>query len=190
MALKLKVIIASTRPGRAGPTVAKWVADAAQTHGRFDVELVDLADFELPLLDEPAHPSLQRYEHAHTREWSAAVDSADAFLFVAPEYDYFPNAALVNALQYLWAEWGYKAAGVVAYGGASGGLRAAQELRLLLGNLNMMAVPQTVSIPFYANNIGDDQVFVASEPLVEGLHACLEALSKWSSALKPVRTAD
>lgn len=187
MADKLKIIIGSTRPGRAGPTIARWAYDQAVVHGRFDVELLDLADFDLPLMDEPRHPRLRHYEHEHTRRWSEAVGSADAFLFVAPEYDYFPSAALVNALQYLSQEWHYKTATVVSYGGVSGGLRATQELRQLLGNLNMMPIPQTVPIPFFPKFITEEKIFVPDAPVVEGLKLALDELAKWSAALKPLR---
>eukprot|EP00913_Durusdinium_trenchii_P008153 g7650.t1 len=187
MSLKLNVIIGSTRPGRAGPAVAKWAAEHAKGHGKFDVELVDLASFNLPLLDEPHHPRLQQYQHEHTKRWSASVAPADAFLFVVPEYDYFPNAALVNALQALSVEWSFKAAGVLSYGGISGGLRSAQELRQLIGNLNMMAIPQTVPVPFFSNFIGDDHVFAPAEPVVNGLNGALDQLAKWAGALKTAR---
>jgi len=187
MALKLKVIFGSTRAGRAGLPVGKWVQDQAVTHGAFDVELIDLADFSLPLLDEPKHPRLQQYEHEHTRRWSKAVAPADAFVFVTPEYDYFPSAALVNALQFLSVEWSYKAATVVSYGGISGGLRATQELRQLIGNLNMVAIPQTVPVPFFSKHIGEDKVFSPEQPVVEGMTLALDALAKWSGALKPLR---
>lgn len=187
MTLKLNIIIGSTRPGRGGPVVAKWVEDIARADGRFEVELVDLADFRLPVFDEPAHPRLQKYEHEHTKRWAKSVESADAFLFVAPEYDYFPNAALVNALQYLSVEWAHKVAGIVSYGGASGGLRAAQELRLLISNLNMMPIPQTVPLAFYNKNISDEQIFTATEPMVEGLKGALAELEKWAKALKTIR---
>jgi NAD(P)H-dependent FMN reductase len=187
MSLKLNVIIGSTRPGRAGPTVAKWVAEQAQTHGAFEVELVDLADFKLPLLDEPSHPRLQQYQHEHTRRWSQSAAAADAFMFVTPEYDYFVNAALVNALQCLSREWAHKVAGVVSYGGISGGLRAAQELRQLIGNLNMMAIPQTVPVPFFAKFINDEQVFTPNEAMTDGLKLALDETAKWAGALKPLR---
>ncbi len=187
MSLKLNVIIGSTRPGRAGPVVAAWVAEQARSHGKFEVELVDLADFHLPLLDEPAHPRQQNYQHEHTKRWSASVASADAYLFVTPEYDYFPNAALINALQALSLEWSMKAAAVVSYGGISGGLRAAQELRQLIANLDMMAIPQTVPLPFFGKFINDEQVFVPTEPMIEGLNGALTQLDKWATALKPAR---
>ncbi len=189
MSLKLNVIIGSTRPGRAGPAVAKWAAEQAGTHGKFEVELVDLADFNLPLLDEPSHPRAQQYQHEHTKNWSASVAAADAYLFVTPEYDYFPNAALVNALQVLSREWSFKAACVLSYGGISGGLRAAQELRQLIGNLDMMAIPQTVAVPSFGKFINDDQVFAPTEPTINGLNGALDALARWASALKAARQA-
>lgn len=185
--MKLNVIIGSTRPGRGGPAVADWVAGVCKTRPAFQVELIDLADFELPLLDEPNHPRLRQYEHEHTKRWSAAIEPADAYVFVAPEYDFFPNAALVNALQVLSLEWQYKPAAVVSYGGVSGGLRATQELRLLISNLAMMPVPQTVPIPFYRAQIGEDGVFKPTQPVVDGLKLTLDELEKWAIALKPMR---
>ncbi|MFX8778119.1 NAD(P)H-dependent oxidoreductase, partial [Acinetobacter baumannii] len=77
MALKLQTIICSTRPGRVGPAVATWFQGFAAAHGKFDVELVDLASFNLPIYDEPEHPTKQSYHHEHTKKWSASVKSAD-----------------------------------------------------------------------------------------------------------------
>jgi len=187
MALNLKIIIGSTRPGRVGPTIAKWVEDAAKAHGKFDVEVVDLADLKLPLLDEAAHPATQNYEHQHTKRWAGIVDGADAFIFVTPEYDYFAPAALVNAIQTVLKEWAYKAAGVVSYGGISGGLRSAQTLRQLLGNVNVHALPQVVPVPMFPQFIGEDGVFRGNETMNGGLNTQLEELHKWASALKTIR---
>lgn len=187
MALKLNIIIASTRPGRAGPTIAKWVAEQSRLNEAFEVTLVDLADFKLPLLDEPAHPRLQQYQHEHTKRWAQAIAPADAFLFVVPEYDFFVNAALVNALQFLSVEWAYKVAGVVSYGGVSGGLRSTQELRQLLGNLNVMALPQSVPLPFFSKFISEDQAFMPTEQMTDGLKLVLGELAKWGTALQPMR---
>jgi NAD(P)H-dependent FMN reductase len=151
------------------------------------VELVDLADFNLPLIDEPAHPVMQQYQHEHTKRWAASVASADAYVFVTPEYDYFPPAALVNAVQVLMREWAYKPAGIVSYGGASGGLRAAQQLRLLVSTLNLHALPQVVSFADYAKFVSDDGVFTAQPPMTNGMDAMLADLHKWATALKPMR---
>lgn len=186
MAPKLNVIIGSTRPGRVGPTIGAWVAQTAKEHGQFKVGLVDLADFELPLLDEAAHPMKQAYEKETTKRWSASVASAEAFVFVTPEYDFFPPASIINAVQVLSREWGGKPAGVVSYGGVSGGLRAAQVLRQLIGNVNIHAVPQTVPVPFFPQHIGEDGVFQPNEQMQDGLRVMLDEVLKWSSALRAV----
>lgn len=187
MSLKLNIIIGSTRPGRVGPVIAEWLKEYASSHGKFEVELVDLKDFDLPLLDEESHPMLQQYAHEHTRRWAASVASADAFVFVTPEYDYFPPASLVNAVQALSVEWRYKAVGVLSYGFVSGGLRSAQELRQLLGNLNAHALPQVVPVPFFPQFIGEDGVFRPNEQMVEGTAGMLDELQKWAAALKTIR---
>jgi len=187
MSLNLKIIIGSTRPGRVGPTIAKWVETVATQHAKFNVELVDLADFKLPLLDEAAHPAKQAYEHQHTKDWSKAIGVADAFVFVTPEYDYFPPASLVNAVQTLSKEWGYKAAGVVCYGGISGGLRSSQALRQLLGNVNTHALPQVVPVPIFSQYIGEDGIFKPTDTMNSGLLNQFDELHKWSVALKSLR---
>lgn len=187
MSLKLKIIIGSTRPGRVGPKVAKWVAERAEAHGQYAVEIVDLAEINLPLLDEAGHPRLQAYEHEHTKTWSRIVDDADAFIFVTPEYNFFPPAGLINAIQVLLKEWAYKTAGVVSYGGISGGLRATQELRLLLSNMNVHALPQTVPMPMVAQFIGEDGAINANPQMLDGMTIQLNELAKWAEALKPLR---
>ena len=189
MALRLNIVIGSTRPGRAGPAIAHWLRDVAEAHGGFEVELVDLAEVGLPLLDEAAHPRLQQYEHDHTKRWSQSVASADAFLFVTPEYDYFPPASLVNAVQVLSKEWARKPAGVVSYGGVSGGLRAAQVLRQLLSNVNMHALPQTVPVPFFSQHI-QEGAFRPGDQVTAGTQGLLDELLKWATALKSLRTEE
>ena len=187
MVLRLNIIIGSTRPGRVGPVVAKWLDEAAREHGKFDVRLVDLADFHLPLLDEPTHPAMQQYAHEPTKRWSQSVDSADAFIFVTPEYDYFAPAALVNAVQVLMKEWAYKPAAVLSYGGISGGLRSAQVLRQLLGNVNVYALNQPVPVPMASQFIGEDRVFRPGESTKAGVKVMLDELYKVASALKVLR---
>jgi len=187
--LKLKIIIGSTRPGRVGPTIARWVEQLSTEASPFDVELVDLAELNLPLLDEPAHPSLQKYEHEHTRRWSEIVASADAFIFVTPEYDFIAPASLINAVQVLLREWAYKPAGVVSYGGISAGLRAAQSLRQLLGNVNVHALPQAVPVPMFPQFISEDGVFTPNDVMKSGAVLMLTELEKWATALKGLRQA-
>lgn len=189
MALRLNVIIASTRPGRVGPHIAKWFHEAAVAHGKFDPVLIDLAEFDLPVFDEPKHPRLRQYEKDHTKRWSESVSSADAFAFVSPEYDFFTPPSLVNAIAYLSAEWAYKPAGIVSYGGISGGLRGAQTTRSLLTSVRVMPIPEGVPIPMFGQHIGEDDVFRPSEPIASGAKVMLDELHRWAEALKPMRTA-
>lgn len=187
MVLKLQVIIGSTRPTRRGPAVAAWFAGFAKQHGKFDVETVDLLDFKLPVYDEPKHPATRQYEHEHTKRWSAKIAAADAFVFVHPEYNYFAPPALVNALDYIYAEWNYKPAGLVSYGGISGGLRAAQSLKLILTTLKVVPLTEGVPVPNFNSMIGDDGTFAPTDPVREGATKMLDELYRWAEALKPMR---
>lgn len=187
MSFKLHVVICSTRPGRIGPKVATWFAQAAGAHGGFDVELVDLADFDLPVFDEPKHPRLGDYQHEHTKKWAASVSAADAFVFVTPEYNYFPPVALVNAVTYLAKEWAYKPAAFVGYGGISGALRAIQAAKPLLTTLRVMPIPEAVPVPVVGQYIGEDGVFRPSDPIAAGVKPMLDELARWTAALKPLR---
>ena len=118
--LKLHIVVCSTRPGRVGLSVAKWFEGVTVQHAKFACELVDLAEFNLPVYNEPNHPRFQKYQHDHTKKWSACVSAADAFVFVTPEYNYGPPPSLLNALDYVYVEWNYKPASFVSYGGMSG----------------------------------------------------------------------
>jgi NAD(P)H-dependent FMN reductase len=126
---KLGIVIASTRPGRVGLPVAEWISGIAREHAGFDVQVIDLAELDLPFMDEPKHPRLHQYEHEHTIRWSETVDEIDAFLFVMPEYNFGFTAPLKNAIDYLHHEWAYKPVGLVTYGGVSAGTRAAQMIK-------------------------------------------------------------
>ena len=187
MPLKLHTIIASTRPGRVGPSIANWFHEAAKAHGKFDAELIDLADFHLPVFDEPEHPSQQKYQHEHTKKWSASVKAADAFVFVAPEYNFGPTPALLNALDYLYVEWNYKPAGFVSYGGISGGLRAVQMTKLTLTTLKMMPIYEAVTIPNFAQHLGEQQKFTPTPSHEKQATGLLNELLRWAEALKPMR---
>src|SRR3954463_6190224 len=136
----LQIIVASTRPGRVGLPVADWFAARAKAHGAFELDFVDLAELGLPFMDEPNHPRLRRYEHQHTKDWSARVDAADAIVFVTPEYNHSFNAPLKNAIDYLNQEWQYKPLGFVSYGGVSGGTRAVAMLKPIAAVLKIVPV--------------------------------------------------
>jgi NAD(P)H-dependent FMN reductase len=160
---KLEIIVASTRPGRVGLPIAQWIETEAREHGGFDeVVLVDLAEVNLPFMNEPNHPRLAQYVHQHTKDWSATVSSADAFVFVMPEYNYGYNAELKNAIDYLHKEWAYKPVGLVSYGGVAAGTRAAQMIKQVVTTLRMTPVPDAVALPFVAQMM-QDGAFVPNE---------------------------
>lgn len=185
--LRLHTIICSTRPGRVGPTVARWFHAFALDHGRFEAVLVDLADFNLPVFDEPYHPSLRKYQHEHTKRWSASVSAADAYVFVTPEYNYNPSPAFVNALDYVYHEWNYKPCGFVSYGGVSGGLRAVQVEKQLATTLKMMPMVEGVAIPGIAKLLDGSKVLKSDDSIGVAGTALLEELLLWAKALKPMR---
>jgi NAD(P)H-dependent FMN reductase len=166
----LQVVIGSTRPGRVGGAVAQWFYDLAQDAEGFEVELIDLAEVNLPLFDEPHHPQRQQYTHEHTKRWSQIVGRADALVFVIPEYNHSMNAAIKNAIDFLYHEWRYKPFGVVSYGGGARGLRAAQALKLSLVSLKM---------PF----AGDVGIGLAQTPVVDGVFAANEQLAASAKTL-------
>lgn len=187
MSLKLQVIICSTRPGRVGPAVARWFHDFAVQHGKFDAALLDLADFHLPLYDEPHHPATRKYEKEHTKKWSASVAAADAYAFVTPEYNYGPPPSFVNALNYVYHEWNYKPCGFVSYGGVSGGLRAVQLEKQLVTTLKMMPMVEGVAAPMVSTLLDENRDFRANDLIVAAANTMLDELHHWAGGLKSMR---
>ncbi len=184
---QLQVISVSTRPGRKGPAVAKWFHESAVKHGNFDVRYTDLGEQGLPLFDEPNHPRLKQYQHAHTKAWSAKVDAADAFVFVTPEYNYSTPPSLLNALTYLVQEWAYKPVAFVSYGGLSGGMRSVQMTKQVLTGFKMMPIPEAVMVPNFTQFLGEDGVFRATEQHEKSAVTLLNELHRWTTALKTLR---
>ena len=183
----LQIIIASTRPGRIGFPVAQWFEQAALQHGGFEVELVDLAAVNLPFMDEPNHPRLRRYEHQHTKDWSATIDRADAYVFVTPEYNYGFNAVLKNAIDFLHQEWLHKPVGFVSYGGVAAGTRAVQMLKQVVTTLKMMPVFGSVNIPFVAQFLDEEDRIQPNEIMITAARVMLDELLETTLALQSLR---
>src|SRR5690606_28647055 len=162
---KIKIITSTTRPGRKGIAVARWIEAMAALEEEFEVELLDLAEIGLPFLDEPNHPRLQKYEHEHTKQWSAKIDPADAFIFVLAEYNFGLPAPVKNAIDFLYKEWIYKPVGIVSYGGLSGGMRSMQMFRQVLSALYSLPLSASVSIPFFAKFM-DEGEFIPEEVVI------------------------
>ena len=184
---KLLIILASTRPGRVGLPVATWFTELAVADGRFEVQLVDLAEVALPLLDEAKHPRLREYTQDHTFAWSATVDSADAVVLVTAEYNYGYPAALKNAIDYLHHEWLYKPAGFVSYGGVAAGTRAVQQLKQVTGALQLIPTQTAVNIPFVFGMI-EDGALRANDVMDQAAAAMLGELETLNGALAPLRS--
>jgi NAD(P)H-dependent FMN reductase len=183
----LQILTASTRQGRQGPAVAAWFEQQARQHPAFAIEPVDLADVNLPLIDEPEHPRFRKYQHDHTKAWSERVDRADAFVFVTPEYNFSAPPSLVNAIDYLFHEWAYKPVGFVSYGGVSGGLRSVQMLKQTVTTLKMMPMVEAVSIPFFTKSIDASGKFTPDDLQNKAAAAMLTELRRWTDALKALR---
>ncbi|MBA3339667.1 MAG: NAD(P)H-dependent oxidoreductase [Geodermatophilaceae bacterium] len=187
--MKLHIIIASTRPGRAGKTVADWFSDQVPDDIGFDVEVVDLAEVGLPLLDEPNHPAEHVYVHEHTRRWSASVAAADAFVLVMPEYNVGFIAPLKNALDYLYTEWNHKPVGFVSYGMTSAGLRAVEMIKPVLVSLQMVPIHSAVSIPL-RSRLDAEGVLHPDEIMAEAAQQLLSELRLMADTLAPLRASD
>ena len=182
---KIGVIIGSTRPGRNGEAVAKWVYENAKKRDDAEFELVDIADYNLPLLDEPYPAAMAQYTKEHTKKWAAKIAEFDGYIFVTPESNHSTSGALKNAIDYLASEWNNKACGFVSYGSASG-VRAVETLRLIAGELQMADVRAQVMFNLFTD-FEDMSVFKPNDRSEGSLNELLNQLIPWSNALKTLR---
>lgn len=183
--IKVAIIIGSTRPNRKAETVAKWVYDKVKTRIDARFEIVDILDFNLPLLDEPMPPSQGLYSNDHTKRWSDKIAGYDAFIFVTPEYNHGVSGALKNAIDFLYKEWNNKSAGFVSYG-SIGGVRAVEQLRLIMGELQVADVRAQVML-----SLRDDFInftdFRPGEHQNKALENMVDQVVAWGEALCPLR---
>jgi NAD(P)H-dependent FMN reductase len=184
----LQIIVASTRPGRVGLPIGEWVRARAVEHGAFEVELVDLAEVNLPLLDEPKHPRFGAYRHQHSKAWSAKIAAGDAFVFVMPEYNHSFNAPLKNAIDFLYTEWQHKPVGFVSYGGVAAGTRAVQAIKPVLAALKMTPAVESVPISFFAQYLDEQGRFQGSDALNAATVGMFDELKRLDGLLRPART--
>lgn len=185
--LRIGIIVGSTRPGRLGIQVGNWVKDNAKADG-VDFELVDLVDYDLPLLDEAYPASMGKYEHEHTKKFSAKIDEFDGYIFVTGEYNHTIPAALTNAISFLNAEWADKAAGIVSYG-SMGGVRANEHLRQVLAELQVADVRQNVMLSLFTD-FENFSTFAPAAAHVAELDAQVDQIARWARALQPLREVD
>lgn len=184
--INVGIIIGSTRPGRKAEAVAKWVHGIAGKRKDAEYALIDIQDFNLPLLDEPLPPSRGQYSQPHTKAWAAKIAPQDAFVFVTPEYNHATSGALKNAIDFLYAEWNNKAAGFVGYGSA-GGVRAIENLRLVMGEVKIADVRQAVQLSLFT----DFENFTTFKPAAmheKTVNTMLDEVVAWGTALRAVRS--
>lgn len=184
---RIGIIIGSTRPGRNGEQVARWVYEHAKKRTDAQFELVDLQTFNLPIYDEPTPPSFgQNYKHEHTKRWSAKIASFDGYIFVTPEYNHATTGALKNAIDFLYLEWNNKVAGFVGYG-SLGGSRAIENLRTIMSELQIAHVRQQVSLSLFTD-FENFSVFKPAEKIhLQSLGTLFDQVISWSKAMKTVR---
>lgn len=185
--IKIGIIVGSTRPGRKAAAVAEWVHGIAAQRSDAEFAIVDIADFDLPLLDEPMPPAMGQYSKPHTKAWAAKVAEFDGFVFVTPEYNHATSAALKNAIDFLYAEWNNKAAGFVGYG-SMGGARSIEGLRLIMAELQIADVRQQVSLSL-VTDFENFSVFKPAAMHAESVTTMLDQLVAWAGALQGVRAA-
>ena len=188
MALKIKIIVGSTRPNRFGPQPAHWFFELAKKRTDAQFELVDLKDVNLPLLDEGVPPSAkQPFSQEHTKKWAAIVSEADGFVFVTPEYNHSIGAALKNAIDYLFYEWHFKPVGFVSYGGGAGGGRAVEHLRGVAAEVRLYGIREQVLLTNYWNTMDEKGQFKFTNDHVTAANALLDQLLFWTGQFQRSR---
>lgn len=185
----IKIIIGSIRPNRFGPTAAQWINELAEKHSDATFEVVDLAEVNLPFLDEPQPPSAEEeYVQDHTKAWAKVIGEADGFIFVTPEYNHGVAPALKNAIDFLDKEWHYKPVAFVSYGADAGGARAIEHLRATTSWLRMYDLHTTVMVPMYWTQYDDQGAFQATERQNEDAERLLKEITFWSTHMQTART--
>ena len=183
--VRIAIIIGTTRPGRKAETVARWVHGIAAERDDATFELVDIAEFALPHLDEPAPALAGRYAQAHTRQWARRIESFDGFVFVTPEYNQSMPGVLKTAIDFLYAEWNGKAAAFVGYG-VDGAARAVAHLRSVMGALKIADIAGSVALSLHDDFEGFSE-FRPRPHQRERALAMLDELVAWSRALRALR---
>jgi NAD(P)H-dependent FMN reductase len=186
--IKIAIVTGSTRPGRVNRGVAEWLLEKGIQRGDADYELVDIADYDLPLLDEAMPAAYQQYSNDHTKAWAAKIAEFDGFIFVTGEYNHSTTPALANALSYLNAEWANKAAGIVGYGSAFG-VRAVEHLRGILSELRIAHVQKQGMFSLFTD-FENFSTFAPTELQAASVEPMFEQVVTWATAMQYVRNGE
>lgn len=183
--LRIQVILGSTREGRFGETVAQWFYGLAETRQDITTEFIDLRDWPLPEFSEPRSPSGGHYAEA-ARPWAERIAQGDGYVIISPEYNHGYPGRLKNALDHLYREWNNKPVAFVSYGGAAGGARVVEQLRLVAIELQMAPIRESVVIPMARREFGDSGQ-PANPMFAQRANSLLDQLVWWARALKRAR---
>ena len=183
----LKIILGSNRPGRFAEQPGTWLLEQGKKIEGATFELIDLAEVNLPFLDEPVPALSGTYQHEHSKSWSRSVAEADGFVFVTPEYNHGYTPVLKNAIDYLYHEWKHKPVAFLSYGAAAGGARAVDQLRAVVGHLSMYDITEHVILPDYYAHKDDSGQYQFSERHEGAARAMLDALAFWAEKMAPAR---
>lgn len=185
--MKIKIIAGSTRPGRFNIQPANWIYNIAKERKDAEVELLDLAEINLPLLDEPIPPSQGKYSKEHTKKWADKIREADGFIIVSPEYNHGIPAALKNAIDFLFAEWHYKPVSFISYGSLAGGARAVEHLRGVAGEVKMYDLREQILFPNYWDNMNDEGEYQFSDQHIKAANQMIHDTVFWAGQMKRAR---
>jgi NAD(P)H-dependent FMN reductase len=188
--LKLAVIVGSVREGRFAPVVTSWFTEHAVRHGGFEVDVIDLAEFDLPLALPAVSPAMDPNPQrpAGMTDLTRRLDEADAFVIVTPDYNRSFPASLKAAIDWHFSQWDAKTIGFVGYSGASGGLLAIEGLRQVFNELNAHTVRNYVSFPRYYLLFDAEGNLMEPEEPAAAAHAMLDQLHWWATALTAARS--
>ncbi|GAA0372629.1 NADPH-dependent FMN reductase [Bacillus horti] len=176
--LRIGIILGSTRPGRVSPQVGQWVKEIADKRNDAEYEIIDLAEFKLPFLGEPGGEE-------QIKAWSDALNGVDGFVFVTPEYNHSISGVLKNAIDLARDEWANKAAGIVSYG-STGGARAAEHLRGILGEIQIADVRTHPTLSLFTD-FENFSTFKPADLHLANINLMLDQVVAWSTALKTLR---
>ncbi len=185
--ITIKILTGSVRPGRFNIQPAKWIFGIAKKRKDIQVELVDLAEINLPFLDEPVPPSQRKYSKEHTKEWSKVIDEADGFIFVTPEYNHGVSPVLKNAIDYLFFEWHYKPVSFISYGSLAGGSRAVEHLRGVAAEIKLYDLREQIMLPNYWEHLDEQGNYQFNERQENAANEILDALTFWAKTMKKAR---
>jgi NAD(P)H-dependent FMN reductase len=184
--MNVQIIVGSTRPGRVGPQISDWIKNSIPDKPNTTYEIIDIADWKLPIFDEPIHPSMNQYQNAHTKAWSKKIKDGDAYIFLTPEYNSGYPAALKNAIDYLFHEWTDKPTMIVSYG-VGGGPTASAQLRQVAERLKMRLVETSPAFTITRDMSGEDgqikNISEAFKPYLANLLVAVDELLNSSSTL-------